>query len=163
MPESNLVICRSVQSVSFLLFTSLSVHLSHPSLHLSLHAVSRRALLEVRSESTSVCRQPWQPCPNWPMAWQDDCQLLSIRAVHADRRPQMGPSDTRRVWTRGRVYSFYTPPSLGINFVRIILLVIFGDEKMISLLFGVFVLQCVFAYFWSYSVDLSVSIGLFFL
>lgn len=89
MQESNLILLSSADLFKcFISFFHLSLSLSFlpiiPSM--SLHAVSRRTLSEVRSESASVCRQPWQPCPNWPMAWQYDCQLLSVRAVQADRQ-----------------------------------------------------------------------------
>lgn len=95
--RNQILFCRHLQVgskccvSSFNLLRSLSFHhpiipSTSPSHSLFLHAVSRRTLSEVRSESASVCRQPWKPCPNWPMAWQDDCQLLSVRAVHADRQ-----------------------------------------------------------------------------
>ncbi len=85
--------------------------------HLSLHAVSRRTLSEVRSESVSVCRQPWQPCPNWPMAWQHDCQLLSVRAVHADRQ-QTAPDGFFRYEKKRNKNLFSVCLSLEITFLE---------------------------------------------
>lgn len=79
-----------------------------PSIYLSLHAVSRRTPLEVRSESASVCRQPWQPCPNWPMVWQDDCQLLSVRAVHADMQQVWTAPDGSFSYERSREKSLFS-------------------------------------------------------
>lgn len=109
--ESNLILL-SVAGL-FLLFTSLCLsfyllHSFHLSLSVSLHAVSRRTLSEVRSESVSVCRQPWQPCPNWPMVWQDDCQLLSVRAVHADMQQVWTTPDGSFSYERNREKSLFS-------------------------------------------------------
>lgn len=79
--------CRS----GFIFFSSPSPRVSFhpaavPSIRSLSNATSGRTLSEVRSASASLRLQPWQLCPNWPTVWQDDCQLLSVRAVRADVR-----------------------------------------------------------------------------
>lgn len=119
MQESNILLQSSAGlfKVFHFFFSPLQLSLfssPHHSFHLSLHAVSRRTLSEVRSESECVCRQPWQPCPNWPMAWQDDCQLLSVRAVLADRQQGWTAPDGSFRYKKNSFYSL----SLEINFLR---------------------------------------------
>lgn len=85
--ESNLILLPF--RFYFLLFTfpRVSFHpAAVPSIRSLSNAASGRTLSEVRSASASLRLQPWQLCPNWPTVWQDDCQLLSARAVGADVR-----------------------------------------------------------------------------